>query len=359
MKILQVITSLNTGGAEKLLVDSVPIYQKKGIKMDVLSLQKKDILFKTKLLQQSNGKLYELTNKSVYNPILIFKIIPYLKQYDVVHVHLFPSLYWVALAKWISFSKIKIIYTEHSTNNKRRKYFLFRLIDRIIYRSVNKIITIADQVDINIKKHLGFQDYKFQLINNGVDLKKFIKASALDKDIFFSEHDFIITQVSSFRYPKDQKTVILSLKLLTENIKLLLVGDGSLKKECEELVKTEGLESRVKFLGVREDIPNVLQTSDVVVLSSFHEGLSLSCLEGMATKPFIASNVPGLVEIVENFGLLFEQTNAQDLADKIMSLYKDEDYYQKVKEKCFLRANDFDINNMVDLYINEYKKAIK
>src|SRR5690606_21995124 len=127
----------------------------------------------------------------------------------------------------------------------------------------------------------------------------------------------------------------------------------------EELVKTEGLESRVKFLGVREDIPNILQTSDVVVLSSFHEGLSLSCLEGMATKPFVASNVPGLVEIVENFGLLFEQGNVQDLTNKIMSLYKDGDYYQKVKEKCFLRANDFDINNMVDLYIDEYKKAIK
>src|SRR5690606_2966001 len=223
MRVLQVITSLSTGGAEKLLVDSVPIYQKKDIKMDVLSLRKKDTLFKEKLLQQSNGKLYELTNKSVYNPILIFNIIPYLKQYDVVHLHLFPSLYWVALAKRIGFSKINIIYTEHSTNNKRRKYFLFRLIDRIIYRSVSKIITIADQVDINIKKHLGFQDYKFQLINNGVDLKKFTKASALDKDIFFSKHDFIITQVSSFRYPKDQKTVILSLKLLPENIKLLLV----------------------------------------------------------------------------------------------------------------------------------------
>lgn len=99
-------------------------------------------------------KNHRFNTGSVYNPLLVFKIIPYLKKYDLIHAHLFPVLYWVVLAKWISFSKKKIVYTEHNTNNKRREIKLFQKIDRIIYSGLHQIITISLEVDNKLKPGL-------------------------------------------------------------------------------------------------------------------------------------------------------------------------------------------------------------
>src|SRR5690606_14632434 len=113
MKERQIISSLNTRGCEKLITDSVEIYQEY-LNVDVLCLEKKETTFWKSLKKKSDGKISGLSTGSVYNPLLIIKIIPFLKKYDIIHVHLFPALYWVVLAKLLSLSKTPLIYTEHS-----------------------------------------------------------------------------------------------------------------------------------------------------------------------------------------------------------------------------------------------------
>ncbi len=360
MKVLQVITSLRTGGAEKLILDSVPIYQKKGINTDVLILSDENTVFRNKLEKDTNGNVFSLTKGSVYNPLLIFKIIPYLKQYDIIHAHLFPTLYWVVLAKCATlFSKTKIFYTEHSTDNRRRSHFFLSKIDKFIYSKLSFVGCISQGVFDNLNTYLS-KFNRIKVIYNGIDLSTFKKQNRSLRNHFFANTDNIIIQVSSFRHQKDHETLINALKLLPSEFKLLLVGDGPLRGKREQQVQDLELTQRVLFLGIRNDIPELLNSSDVVVLSSHNEGFGLVIVEGMAAnKPVIASDVSGIKEIVENFGLLFDKGNAEDLANKIMSLYKDENYYQKIQKACFLRANDFDINNMVDLYIYEYKKVIR
>lgn len=356
MKVLQIINSLKIGGAEKLLVDSVPIYQQKGIEMDVLTLDNTSTSFRTQLEEKSNGKIIGLSKGSVYSPLFIFRLIPYLKKYDLIHLHLFPTLYWVVFAKLLSFSKVKLLYTEHNTSNRRRSNPFFKVLDKFIYRRLTKIVTIADEVDLNIKKHLGFDADHFQLIQNGVDVDHFHSAVAYPKTDFFEEEDFILIQVSSFRWQKDQNTLIQSLGLLPEKVKLLLVGTGGLIEESKALVNQLNLNERVKFLGIRSDVPQLLKTADVIVLSSKHEGLSLSNIEGMsASKPFIGSDVPGLREIVRGYGLLFQQGNSKELAEKIQSLMDDADFSKEIAEKCYQRAKEFDIQKMVESYIDLYK----
>lgn len=359
MKILQVINRLGPGGAEKLILDTVPRYQKEGLHVDVLLLQDKKTQFRSQLEEESNGSTDGLTTKSIYNPLLIFKIIPYLKKYDIIHFHLFPTLYWVVLAKWIFFSKVKLVYTEHSTHNRRRDNLIFKMLDRFIYKQIDCIVTIADEVDLNVKKHLNLNENKFQQIENGVDVNYYHSAIPYAKDKFFSNNDFILIQVSSFRWQKDQKTLIKSLQHLPDNIKLILVGTGSLIDESKDIVKKLNLAERVKFLGNRYDVPQLLNTSDVVILSSRHEGLSLSNIEGMSVgKPFIGSDVPGLREIVKGHGLLFEQGNDKELAKLIMNLYTNPQLYKKIADQCFNRAKEFDINKMVAQYIELYKEII-
>ena len=76
MKVLQIINSLNTGGAEKLLLDTIPKYNEKGIVMDLLLLNGNETPFFKELKKQKKSTIYSLSNGSVYNPLLIFKIMP-------------------------------------------------------------------------------------------------------------------------------------------------------------------------------------------------------------------------------------------------------------------------------------------
>lgn len=358
MKVLQIINSLSAGGAEKLLVDAVKMYYKKGIDVDVLLLYGKKTPFYDSLSKEKNIKIFSLSeNSNVYNPLYIFKLRKYLKQYDLIHVHLFPALYWVAIAKMISLKKYKIVFTEHNTTNRRRNSKLFKFLDKIVYKQVNKIITISDSVDVSLKKHLGSQFKNIYKIYNGINLEEIKNATGYSKkELNLPDSAKLIIQVSSFTPQKDQSTVINTLTHLNDNIHLLLVGDGPLKNEKIKLAKELGIDKRVHFLGIRNDVPKLLKSSDIVVLSSFFEGLSLSSVEGMISgKPFIASDVPGLTEVVKDAGLLFKCGDTSELSTIINNLLDNKIYSEKIANACTRRAMNFDINKMTDEYIEIYK----
>ena len=122
------------------------------------------------------------------------------------------------------------------------------------------------------------------------------------------------------------------------------------------MAKEIEVEERVCFLGVRRDVPELLRRADVVVLSSHYEGLSLSSLEGMASgRPFIASDVEGLRDIVGGYGVLFPHEDAQTLAGEIRKLCEDDGYCKEVVKRCQERARMFDIGVMVERYMDLYR----
>ena len=360
LKVLQIINSLSTGGAEKLIVETLPLYRGLGVEMDVLLFDGTQFPFYKKLEETKCCAIFSLGLKSVYNPIAIFKIIPYLRKYDAIHVHLFPAQYFVVLAKWLSFSKTKLIFTEHNTSNRRLENPLFKWIDQFIYRGYCKIVCITEEIQKIILFHTQLPSSRSEVILNGIALSEYTQAAPYEKEFLkFKETDKIVIQVSGFREQKDQSTLIKSLLHLTQEVKLVLVGDGVLKNSCEDLVSQLGLQDRVFFLGVRTDVPRLLKTADIVVLSSKYEGLSLSSIEGMASgKPFIASNVPGLSEVVSGAGVLFTQGDEKELSQKIMELLNDEKLYQVVAKSCEIRANEYDIKKMVAQHISLYESLV-
>lgn len=358
MKIVHIIPTLNAGGAEKLIIDSVPLYQKSNINVDVLSLDNHNTEFRKLLMDTTNGEVYGLTLKSVYNPLLIFRIIPFFKKYDIIHTHLFPVLYWAVLAKILSFSKVKIIYTEHNTSNKRRNNKIFKLLDQFMYGYLDFVGCITDAAKKNLEIHLNSKRLNIKTIQNGIDIQKFTENNSVNYD-YFDSKDFVLIQISSFRAQKDQETLIKSLKYLPNEIKLLLVGEGELKVKCENLVHELQLDNRVMFLGLRTDIPSLLHYANVSVQSSHYEGFGLVAVEAMASGiPCVASNVEGLKEVVEHYGILFEKGNSEDLAEKIIELYTNQIFYEEVSSRCLSRANDFDIRKMVEEYITVYKDLL-
>jgi len=360
MKILQIINSFATGGAEKLLLETLPSYREKGIEMDILLLNGNEYPFMTELIKLDCCTVFSLGSGSVYNPIHIFRIIPYLKKYDIVHVHLFPAQYWVVLAKIISFSKVKLLFTEHNTSNRRMNNRWFQFCDKIIYSFFDNVVCISLEVKQVLERHLA-NNNGLKVINNGVNLNVILKTNPYNKNEFHNEissTDKILIQIAGFREQKDQSTLIEALLYLPIDVKILLVGDGVLRKECEALVEQLQLEKRVLFLGLRMDVPQLLKTADIIVLSSKYEGLSLSSIEGMASgKPFVASDVPGLSDIVGGAGVLFECGNAKELATKILALLDNKTYYDSVVSACLEKAQQYDSQIMIQKHIALYKSV--
>lgn len=360
MKVLHIINNLNIGGAEKLLVETLPLYESFGVHVDVFLLTKVDSPFVSAIEENFNGNIYYSGLNSVYNPYQILKIKDFIQQgnYDVVHAHLFPTLYWVSLAKTFWSIKTPVVFTEHSTHNKRLDKFVFRAIDRCIYRNYQKILAITPQVKQVLVQKLNISPEKVEVVYNGVEVDKYKQAIAYGEGTFFEKEAIILVQVSRFQAAKDQKIVIRALALLPQKYKLLLVGDGETKIECENLVQALSLQERVRFLGNRVDIPELLKTATVVIQSSHWEGFGLVAVEAMAAgKPIIASDVVGLRDIVSGYGLLFEKGNENQLAKEIEAL-ENEKYYKEIADKCAERAEDFHITKMIKNNIAVYQQVM-
>lgn len=365
MRVLHIINWMKYGGAQSLVTDLLDVQKKAGLDVSLLCLIGIEENGFLQRIKESGVPIYNVQiGGNMRNPIMIFKLIPYLKQYDVVHFHSFPDEYWVPIAKLISGAKCKLVYTVHSSHSPKYGHPIYKYIDHYIYKYLISAIACCSDKALETFKSF-YPDIDAISVPNGINTIRYAEANPLTITSIVGEKcKFTITMVARFQNPKRHDVLIRALKELPEEIHLLFVGgkdDDPHFPTCKALAKELGLSTRIHFLGIRNDIPNLLKASDVVVLSSEYEGLSLSCLEGMAAgKPFVATNSDGLREIVSGCGLLFENGDSDTLASHIMRLYSDKKFYESIANSCQKRALMYDIKEMAksyyNIYISQYEK---
>ena len=355
MRILHVITSLYIGGAEHLLVDMLPRLSDGGNnQIELLLLNGVETQFKKKL-EQSDVKIHSLSmTNDVYNPKKLLGVRRFLSQnsYDIIHTHNTACQFFVPLARVLPPRAGKLVTTEHSSNNRRRDKRWLRPVDRWMYNRYDAIICISDPARNSLEGYIGKQA-NLVTIYNGVDVDSFLRPI---KDIAGQER-FVITMVAGSRPEKDHETLLRAMTHLPDNYRLQLVGAGPRDKELKEYTSGLGLNDRVAFLGVRSDVPDVLEQSDIAVLSSHWEGFGLSAVEGMASgRPFVASDVNGLNEVVGGAGVLFPHGDDKALAEKIQWLCEHPDEYREVASRCQEKARKYDISVTIDKYLELYNE---
>ena len=362
MRILHVIPQLWRGnGAAKIVKDLVDYQITHGNLVTVVSLSIMSPSYEKDLKKLGCEVIYlENRRYSLYNPKFFFQLRKIIKEFDIVHVHLFPALYWVALAKYFSSASCKLVLTEHSTFNNRQSFKILKPIERFIYSKYDAIVAISEGVSLFFKSYLG-NKYQFFVINNGVNVKNIRQCEIIGREqLNLSSQAKLIVQIGRFYPQKDQKTLIKALALLPDDFYVLFVGDGPLLDEYQRLAQYYNLSKRILFLSVREDAISILKASDIVVMSSNFEGFGLAAVEGMAAgKPVIASDVEGLSNIVEGAGLLFEPHNEKDLAAKIRLLMEDQLFYKSVSEKCKQRSEKYDVSVMGNRYNQLYQSLCR
>lgn len=353
MKILHVITSLRTGGAEKLMVDLLPRLKDRGLDVDLLLFDGTDTPFRRDI-EAAGVRVFDLgTGGSVYSPVRMLKLIPYLRKYDIIHTHNTAPQLFAAIGSMAA-SAI-LCTTEHNTSNRRRRWKWYASVDRWMYNRYHRVICISKKAEDNLREFIGTSRAEILTVNNGIDVARYASAEPSPELEGIAPGSRKIMMVAGFRWEKDQDTLIRSLKYLPSEFHLFLVGDGVRRPELEALAKNENLADRVHFLGLRTDVPQLLHAADYVVMSSHFEGLSLSSVEGMSVgSPFLASDVDGLREVVTGAGILFPHKDSETLAHQILQLEKSHESYTSVANACLDRASDFDISKMVEGYYRIY-----
>lgn len=365
MKIAMVNHNLGSGGAEKLIYDMTLLLKEyKNLNVDIILLTKQKCIYGEELKKQGVNVIYLSDKWDIYSPKNIYRLSKLLKIYDIVHTHTYSSQLWTAFASYFLPKTIQYITTEHNTSNRRRNKKLFKLLDKWMYSRYHKIISISSATENNLKNWLevSYNSKKYKIVPNGIDLKRFAISKKIfrkDIDINLKDNDILITMVARFEEQKDYETLIKAIhQLKNEKIKLLLVGEGKLKNSIIRLVNELSLDSKVIFLNFRKDIPELLKTSDIFVLSSNWEGFGIVAVEAMASGlPTIVSNVDGLRDVVENAGIIFEKGNYQELSNKIKFLINNETYRKEIEKKCLEKSKEYSIDRMVQDYKKIYSKG--
>ena len=364
MRILLFITSLRTGGAERLVTGLAQRMRADGDEAAVLLMDGTQTPQKDEL-EHAGIPVHALSKgwRAMRNPFLVLKLVRFLRLggYDLIHTHNTSCQMMAAAASL--FIPLALITTEHNTTNKRRSWKAFKPLDRWMYGRYRRIICVGDETKSALTDYLPEVSGKTVVIANGIDLDRF-RLAVPAKDLTGTA-GFRVLMVAAFRAQKDHACLIRAISLLPETYHLYLAGGAETPEDektlsaCKDLVRTDGLASRVFFLGVRNDIPSLLAACDVTVLSSHHEGMSLSAVECMSSgKAFIASDVAGLRDLVSGAGILFPPGDAKTLAETIRQVCENPAIAAETARKCQERARQYDIDETARRYKEEYARVI-
>jgi|TARA_B100000497_G_scaffold52946_1_gene60761 N-acetyl-alpha-D-glucosaminyl L-malate synthase BshA len=313
---------------------------------------------------------YPLFSFVPYELALSTKLVDVVKKnsIDVLHVHYaIPHAYAAYMAKKMLKEQsinIPIVTTLHGTditlvgNHPSYKTAVtFSINKSDIVTCVSKSLKEDTLDQFDIKKNI-------EVIPNFIDINKYI----LQQDLCLHENpvqskEFIISHVSNFRSVKNIANVIKIFYNIQKELeaKLLMIGEGPDKSLAEDLCNELGISHLVDFLGNTNQVEKNLCHSDLFLLPSSAESFGLAALEAMASKvAVVSSNAGGLPEIningetgyVENFD------DVEQMSKKAISILSNRKSLENFKNKAFLKAMEYDINNIVPLYEKTYQKAL-
>jgi N-acetyl-alpha-D-glucosaminyl L-malate synthase BshA len=288
---------------------------------------------------------------------------------DVLHVHYaIPHASAAFMAKQILLTYgiyIPVVTTLHGTDitlvGKDRTY------KPVVTFSINK----SDGVTA-VSEHLRKDTYEFfeieneiRVIPNFIDLTRFsLKPKDHFKKAIAPSGEKILIHTSNFRKVKRTQDVIRIFAKVIQKIpaKLLMVGDGEQRSDCEQLCRDLGVDDNVRFLGKQDAIEEILSVSDLFLMPSESESFGLAALEAMACKvPVITSNAGGLPELnVEGVtGFLKDVGDVDGMAEKAIYILEDDARLKTFKENALARAKEFDLSIILPRYENYYIEVIE
>jgi glycosyltransferase involved in cell wall biosynthesis len=296
----------------------------------------------------SGKKMASLKNPFIFVFKLVFLVkdlIYFIKdrQIQVIQSHLRrPNQLAVVVGKICKIPTFPTVHNSMTFIDKRPywdpRMYVIRLMDEFIYRIADNVIAVSHEVKKTIERRYSLDAPKVVVLKNGIVFEEDLMGSGLDRANISDQNPiFRIIAVGRLVDIKRHDLIIRAVAELVnkgiDNIKLMIVGDGVEYARLNSLIYELNLEKYVNLLGMRNDVIDLMKTSDVFVLSSRYEGLSIAMIEAMACGlPVIASDAPGIRDFIISGtnGILFPIGNYKELANCIIELYQNEQLRSKL-----------------------------
>ncbi len=356
------------GGIETVVYENARYLVQKGHEVTVIAsehikgLKKEEMIEGIKVVRSKT--LFNLSAAPI-SPGMFLKILK--REFDIGQLHA-PNPFNNTLAVIAFLLKRKPwVVTYHSDVIGRKGVFglLFKIYKDLIQIPV--VLGKARQVMPTSPQYIKISDTlplidknKITIIPNGVDLSKFKlkKKKRKEKEVFY---------VGRLIYYKGIDVLIKAMKKVIHEIPdahLSIGGSGELRKELEDLVKKEGLERSISFLGriSNEEMEKRFNESTVFVLPSVHrsEAFGIVILEAMAAGcPVITTDISGTVYAAGNAGIVVKNKSVEELADAIVKVLKNKKLQEEMSRKGLQHVKKFQWKNIAEMTEKIYKKVLE
>lgn len=375
IKVVHILNTLAIGGAEncvRLLVSHLDRQRfsplvictieggpyaeelaRQGVRVKVLKRKRRSIL------------LFPLFCWDVMTTLIQLYIFLKKEKPDILQTHLPVSAYLGIIAgKFVGIPHL--IFTFHSSNliprrgkKSLRSWVRLKLI-RFLCLKVEIIVAVSKAIQEKLSEVIAKSISNILLIPNGIDMARFIKwghGEKIKKELGIDENCLLVTTIGNLRVEKNQAMLLKVVSKLIKvfpMVRVLIVGEGLLKNQLSILRNEFGLSQYVHFLGLRHDIPDILDATDIFVSTSFWEGLPLSILEAMAAGiPVVATNVPGIQEVLlDDSGVLVGLDDPEEMERALSLLIEDRNRRSELGAKGRKRVEEV---YSLEAYINRWE----
>jgi glycosyltransferase involved in cell wall biosynthesis len=288
---------------------------------------------------------------------------------EVVHAHQYTPFFYAALGA-LALRRSRrppVIFTEHGRHYPDIVSSLRRAANRLVFARLAAAVNAVSGFSAeSLRKVDGFARRPIEVIENGIELGRYEgprDRRALRERLGLDPDRRYIANVARLHPIKDQAMLLRAFAAVAAarpDVDLMLVGDGALRGALGLLAEELGVAARVRFLGVRSDVPEVLAAVDVFALTSICEAASLTLLEAMASAlPVVATAVGGTPEIVRDGrdGMLVPRGDAHAAASALLRLLNDPEAASAMGASARARVRErYQLARTIDTYMELYRR---
>jgi len=334
LRILHIPGGAAWGGGESYILTLVRYLPRERFHLEVLCPEEGVLVQNLKRL---GIPTYRMNFTPLINPLTILRLTLFLKRhsFDIVQSHGARMNFYTRVAGRIA-NVPSLISTHHFSLSSYPvaswRKSVYRALDRWSAKFASINLCVPETLAKELREQSGYSPDTIRFIPNGVDTEKMDPAKISGQSIreeFGVDNRFLVVAGGRMNPEKDHATFLKALarvKAVIPDVKALLIGDGPLREELQNLAVSLGLKDTCFFPGFRSDVPEILAAADLFVLSSISEGMPFMVLEALTLeKPVVATGVYGVSEIIchNQEGLLVPVRSPEAMADSIVTLRKD------------------------------------
>lgn len=365
IKVCYIIGQLGKGGAERQLYELVRGINKERFNPIVICLSEGG--YWSKEIKKIGIEVIEIMRKRNWEFIRLFKLFKLLKSIkpDIVHAFLFSANSYGRIASILAGVPIIIASERNLPEAGNDKIKLWIYIDKLLALFTDRIICNSYRAAESLVKHHAFNSKKVCVVHNGISVADFINKNDLNSEEYSASK--VVGTVGRL-YPQKNHILFLDMvKIISEkykhkNLKFVIAGEGPLKKQLKKYSQDLGIESKVVFTGLINNIQDILHATDIFVLSSDWEGLPNAVMEAMASGlPCVVTDVGGNSELVVDgeTGYVIPPNDPEAMAQKISYLLENDRLAIKMGVEGKKRMQeDFNMEKMIKTTEEIYEKMI-